>query len=280
MKTFLSHRTYLVSAVLVAGLLSLLTGCGGSSPKVTTPPSPSVTSFAQQTPPYIDKYTEVNANPPFDAYWQFVNVNYPLPVSYEDTVTGAHDFLLRQETETSIRQWAKADPRTTILSGAAPTLARINIVLEDVVVYNGRNDVIGLTTVVAANRPCFKVEVATKYLRTGGDPTNPADYLTMDPAEIGKILMHELGHTLGLGHSPEPRDLMFYRSNDLQGTSYATYLTSGDAVTLWDTLNLQAIKWYPSRPAVAAAAAQMTVTRRSMGAQEPRGAQVCVYTKE
>lgn len=54
---------------------------------------------------------------------------------------------------------------------------------------------------------------------------NPYSRAPMDPAQVRLIAAHEMGHALGLGHSDEPRDVMY-------PTNTATTLSARDYRTL------------------------------------------------
>jgi hypothetical protein len=249
------------SAVLVALLLAgWLSGCsGGAGAAYTAPPAPLPSAFTENTTPnYFTLYSGIG-NLPADARDQYTNAQYPLPISYELDVTNPTGFNLVADTESAIQCWAQADPRVCAISGVDASQACMHIILCDIISAQASDAsvAIGLTTIDETATPSFTVQIATGYDSISGDPSS---YLAVTPAQMEKTLCHELGHTLGLGHSPNPPDLMYFMENNLQGTTFSNFLTYADASTLWTTLNARGINWVPSRPAVTQAQPQIVNT--------------------
>lgn len=270
-----------ISGVLLLLGMFVLGGCHDSSKpsSFNTPAQPVGSQYAVTTDNYFYRYgshfttldgKDKVADPPFDPIFQFASSNYPLSISYQRTTEEPVGFSLVPDTIDSVRCWAQADPRVCALSGVNAADARIEVVLEKTIVYGEQTNIIGLTTVIGSSTPCFKVEVATSYQSSGLEIDMPAN-------EVEKTLAHELGHALGLGHSPDKRDLMHFQSNDDQGASYETFLTYGDASAVWTTLNARKINWVPSRPTITEITpTPVTVTTRGV---LPRGQVVCIYTR-
>lgn len=282
-----TNNTYKYRPILwlfLFGLAGLLAGCSNgdkkSSPASFVPsPMPQQAQFRVVTDNYFDHYNEGDGDPPFSLFWQFADANYPVPVSYEKSTEEPAGFGLVADTKETIRCWAAADRRVAAISGVTPAAARIRVILTDKITYGGYTNIIGLTTVQDTNVPSFKVEVATKYLRSGGDPSNANDYIEMPANEVLKTLAHELGHALGLGHSPDAYDLMYYQANSNQGKDFSTFLTYGDGIALWTTLNAREVNWIQTRPTITEAS-QPTVTNVARTRSESREGQViCVYTR-
>jgi hypothetical protein len=217
---------------------------------------------------------------PFDARYQFANDNYPIGISY-DNKSSDSSVNLPGYTKNSFYCWASADPRVSALSGVPIAQTRIRIILEDKIVYSNITNIIGLTTVEKGNIPAFSVEIARKYLvSSDADPNNPNSYLNLTNEEIAKVILHEIGHALGLGHSPDARDLMYYQINATQGQGYEHYLTFGDAMALWTTLNARGILWVQGRAPFTDASSQQTTQADSAALDTRSGDIVCIYRKQ
>lgn len=272
-------RSRLLVLLACAGTLAfagLLTGCGsGSNAGYIQPPSPLASAYAVKTTNYYTRYSEGAGTQPFPASWQFTNTYYPLPVSTRVLATTAPIIDLATEGDNAVRCWHAADPRICILGGAGTAAARIHLLLEDdITLYGQVSNVIGLTSVEPDNPPAFRVEIATRY-NANSDLTLPPHYEMLTADELKKTIVHELGHAFGLGHSPDPRDVMYFQaSQTAQGTSYATFLTYGDAMTLWTTLNARQINWQQFPAVSAAPAAAPSATARNLS---PRGPVVDIY---
>ena len=266
--------------VLPVGLL-LLIGCGGggnNSIAFIKPPMPVAGAlFPVNTPNYYYLYSQ-GGSPAFSLSSQFRSDLYPIPVSYQQSTTPPTGLVFATETENSVTCWSKADPRVCIISGASTATARINMVLERDISSSTPN-IIGLTS-VSNKSPGFIIEIATRY-STGQNPDGTPIYQSLSVDDIKKTIAHELGHAFGLGHSPNQPDLMYYKSNDSQGTSYANFLTYGDATAIWTTLNAREVSWkhYPTITQAAGFTRQSQPTLRALDAQS-RGPVVDVYTKE
>jgi len=228
--------------------------------------------FYVQTSNYFNEYTSQTA--PFPTNYQMASELYPVPVSYETISTPPGGFDLKTEGERAVTKLAEADPRICILSGVAPANARIKTSLVDSISYNNQNNIIGLTRVSMVNgTPYYDVSVVTIDPANGG----PMPYY-----EIQRTLTHEYGHAFGLGHAPDTRDLMYYRSNEDQGGTPDTFVTYGDATALWTTLCARLVNWYPERDTIVQAGAP--VIRSDAGFRHKHvtdedGTIVCVYPR-
>jgi hypothetical protein len=247
----------------------LLTGCQqATTTRFTSPPPPKAGTsasdlFAVVTENYFYKYT--GQTQPFSEGSQFTSEMYPIPLSYVVNTPEPAGFTLKASVEEAIRTWATADPRISILSGATGD-ARVTVQLVDRIQYSTYNNVLGLTKIISGGRdPRFIVYIVTK------DPLSGA---ALPVTEIARTITHELGHAFGLGHSNDERDLMCAHSSPEQGLTPVTFLTFGDAMAMWTTLNNRRINWNPTQAAILPAAAMVTAVPR---AAEP-GTVVCVYT--
>ena len=261
-------------------LLSLLVGCGSGNNNIAfiKPPMPVLSAlFPVNTPNYYYLYNQ-GGSPAFSLSSQFRSDLYPIPVSYQQSTTPPTGLVFATETENSILCWSRADPRVCIISGAPTTTARINMVLE-LDISSSQPNIIGLTS-ISNKSPGFIIEIATRY-STGQNPDGTPIYQSLSADDIKKTIAHELGHAFGLGHSPNQSDLMYYKSNDNQGTSYANFLTYGDATAIWTTLNARGVSWqhFPIITQAAGFTKQAQPTVRALEVPS-RGPIVDVYTKE
>jgi len=262
----------------------LLAGCGGGSGGSTTaipytaPPAPQLGKtaldyFFVKTANYYTLYTDATA--PFSPSYQLADNHYPIPIAYLQS-PAPEGFDMATETEAAIRGWAQADPRVSAISGAPVGSERVSVVLTESISYQGLSNIIGLTKVnYDSNGPHFEVFVATK---------DPYDNTPMTNAELRKTLYHEMGHALGLGHSPDMHDVMYPSVTALQGQTFKTFLTYGDAMAIWSTLNNRHINWVQDRPTVTqadqAAGALSTDVKATARVTDTGGQVVCVYTRD
>lgn len=257
-------------------LVVALVGCGGGSTTqlpFTSPPAPMpgqapTQPFFIDTLNYFNLYTSSTA--PFDFNSQFSTADYPVPVNYQTDTPGPAGFDAKTETEAMIRLWNQADPRVTIVSGV-PSGERIKVDLVDSISYSGINNILGLTEMLSGgNNPYFRVRVAVN---------DPITHQPLDATELDKTLAHELGHAFGLGHAPDQRDLMYYRANALQGLIPKYFVTYGDAITIWTTLNFRHVNYVQRDPVTQA---MQNFTAQNTRSTTPQGpwTVVCVYTKE
>lgn len=259
-------------------LAVLMAGCGLLDETVPLPPftapPPPVGGATPDDPFYVvtENYAEwyTAGNMPFDPGVQFTSAQYPIPVAYVDNSSHAVAFSVRAESEQSIRDWAQADPRVCIISGSAPVTARIIVFVQDTVSDGAVTDILGMTKVVRnTNPPRFEVYLAA---------LDPATRQPLSPAALQKTLTHELGHVFGLGHSTDERDLMYYKATPRQGSLHRTFLTLGDALAIWTTLNYRRIDWVSGRPPVTPAreTGDIHATRQPV----TDGQVVCIYRGE
>lgn len=208
------------------------------------------------------------------AQYQMSSDLYPVPVSYETISIPPGGFNLKTEGERAVTALAEADRRVNIISGVAPANARIKTSLVESISYNNQDNIIGLTQVTLVNgTPYYDVSVVT---------VDPANGLPMPYYEIQRTLTHEYGHAFGLGHAPDERDLMYYRSNSEQGGTPDTFLTYGDATALWTTLCERLVNWYPERDTIDQAGAPVIrrdATFRHKHVTDEDGTIVCVYPR-
>lgn len=271
---WLSRR--LVLGFVLLALTGLLAGCGGggggSALPFTAPPVPvhgatPTQPFYVETLNYFTLYTATTA--PFDYSLQLSSGNYPVPVTYLTESPGPAGFDVKTETEAAVRLWYQADPRVTVTSGVAAGHELVVVDLVDGITYSGINNILGLTELFTSNgHPYFRVRVAVN---------DPVTHQPLDATELEKTLAHELGHVFGLGHAPDQRDLMYYRANALQGQIPRYFLTFGDAMAVWSTLNTRRVNYVP-RDAVTQAMQALTVP--APAPTRGAGTVVCVYTRQ
>lgn len=234
------------------------------------PPAPVAGATASE-PFFVptDNYF-LSQSTPFLYANQFADVHYPLPIAYAVGNAPA-GFVLPAESERSVRAWAQADPRITVVSGVPVGSERVKVFLVPTIQFGTQQNIIGLTRYYPGSVPYYEVYVSTQ------DPQTK-DLRSL--SEIRKTLAHELGHVWGLGHSPDSRDLMYYRTTTQQGTTPETFLTLGDALTLWTTLTNRLIVWVPTRPPVSfggAGVQALPADRARLRAED--GVVVCVYPR-
>ena len=201
--------------------------------------------FFVHTNNYYYLYTTQTA--PFPAVYQLSTGLYPVPFSYQSIAIPPDGFDIAQESERAVTMLAQADPRISIISGVAPENARVQVSLVESISYGEQNNIIGLTkAVLNGGTPYYDVSVVT---------IDPLDGSPMPFYEIQRTLTHEFGHVFGLGHTPDARDLMYFQSNFQQGVTPEKFLTLGDAIAQWTTLNARSVIWYPDRPVITPAGA-------------------------
>lgn len=267
------YRSYFLAFLVAVGTwlsLGLLAGCGGNSLSYTAPAAPISAEYTvNSTPNYYTLYSGAG-NLPADPRDQFSSAQYPIQISYELDVANPTGFDLVTDTESAIACWAKADPRVCTISGVAASQASLHVILTQTITAQTTDAgaIVGLTTIDATSSPSFTIQIATSYGSAG-------NFVAETSAQMEKTLCHELGHTLGLGHSPNPPDLMYFMENNLQGSNFANFLTYADAVTLWTTLNAHAINWVPARPVITQAQPKIvtTATRHA----HPAGTIIDIY---
>jgi len=282
MTTYLRQRvaTWMGLSTL---FIILLSGCGGGGHSntlaaFTSPPAPALGKtpadlFYYNSPNYFYLYTKDTA--PFDPGSQFTDHNYPVPLYYQTVVSPPDGFVLKDQSEFAIQLWAQADPRVTVISGVGASDSRVKVFLVNSINYNNMNDIIGLTKLVGSSSdPHFEVYVAI---------LDPVSQSAMSNLELLKTLTHELGHAFGLGHSPDQHDLMYFQANGQQGPSPQSFLTHGDAMAIWSTLNNRHINWITTRPVItpftAAPQADTAAPRAIARVTDEGGTVVCVYTR-
>lgn len=268
-----------ICALSVLALLLVFTGCtesGDAPAPFSAPPKPRpgatpLDPYYVITRDYSAEYT--SSTRPFDRGAQFASALYPIPMAYASTVPAPDGFVLATQSERAIVTWATADPRICVISGVTDE-AHITVSLADSIAYNGLSNIIGLTKLLNGGpNPRYEVYIAVQDPLTGQPMTS---------LELGKTLTHELGHVFGLGHSEDPRDLMYYRASAEQGATWQNFLTYGDAMAMWSTLNKRRVDWVASRPTITYPAAGAFVRRLAPGptrVREDDDEIICVYTR-
>lgn len=232
--------------------------------------------FFVQTLNYYNLYTLSSvSSPPFAPQFEMTDNQFPVPVSYQTLATPPTNFDLQLQSEQDFTMWWQADHRVAIISGVPMTSARIKVELVQSISYGSINNIIGLTTASLNNGAQYEVRVATD------DPTTTPP-TPMSFSDVQKTLAHELGHTLGMGHSPDYHDLMYYQSNAMQGDRPSRFLTYGDASTIWTTFTNRFINWFSSRPAITPAGSGFSAPSRRANVRVTAqdGTVICVYRKE
>jgi len=69
---------------------------------------------------------------------------------------------------------------------------------------------------------------ATTYYETGSAPNEMHYSLTRTPNEVRTDFLHEIGHSLGMGHVSDPTAIMFATTNDAQ------HLNNNDLQAYWN----------------------------------------------
>ncbi len=187
-----------------------------------------------------------NIGDSFSLQQQIPDSLYPIPCKYSDVstkstlISGLESVIV--ESEEAMKCWNTADPRIAILS-RVDNNAVITVRFIDTITYGTATNILGLTTVSGTEgSPVYDIQVAMI------DPVEGSPL--MKAWEIRRVLIHEIGHVFGLGHSDNKNDVMYFRSQENQGSTYTTYLTLGDALTLWVKLNTKQINWVPTRPVI------------------------------
>lgn len=256
-------------------LLVVLAGCGGGGGQAlqpfTAPPAPMLGAsptdiFHVNTPNYFYTY----ASAPFPVNSQFADGSYPVPVNYATESAGPAGFNLATESEHAIQLWNQADPRVAIVSGVPNNTEHVKVRLVKSISYQNMNNILGLTMLLSGGgNPYYDIQVAAE---------DPITHAPLPAVDLEKTITHELGHAFGLGHSPINFDLMYYRSNEFQGQIPRYFLTFGDAMAIWTTLNNRRIN-FTNRPAVTYPAQNFSA-QGTRAIPEGPGTVVCVYTKD